>query len=173
VVKIDATAPALTVPQSPVIVNATDPTGTDVATYPVSSSDPDPGDDRTIACTPPAPHHFGIGDTTVSCQATDQAGNTSPAGQFVIRVQGAGRQLVDLHAAVQGVGPGTSLTRLVERAQRQLADGNPHEAGETLDYFIAELKILRGRTIPATQADQLIADAYRIQTVLGFCPPGA
>ena len=38
VVKIDATAPTLTVPQSPVIVNATAPTGTDVATYPVSSN---------------------------------------------------------------------------------------------------------------------------------------
>jgi hypothetical protein len=170
-VKIDATAPALTVPSSPVTVNAVDPTGTDVTSYPISSSDPDPGDDRTIVCTPPAPHHFGIGDTTVSCQATDQAGNTTPAEQFIVRVQGAGRQLVDLHAAVQDVGLGNSLTRIVERAQRQLANRNPHEAGETLDYFIAEVTVLSGWTIPAAQADQLIADAHRIQTVLGYRRP--
>jgi hypothetical protein len=172
-VKIDTTAPTLTVPQSPVTVNATDPTGTDVAAYPISSSDPDPGDDRTITCTPPAPHHFGIGDTTVSCQATDHAGNTSSAGQFIVRVQDAGPQLVDLHAAVQGVGPGKSLATTVERAQRQLASGHPRGAGETLDHFIAEVNAQRGKTIPATQADHLIADAHRIQTVLGYRPPGA
>jgi HYR domain len=119
-VKIDTTTPSLTVPASPYLVDATSATGAVVTTYPVSASDPDPGDTPSITCGPAPPHQFGIGDTSVTCFATDQAGNATSARSFTLRVKGAAEQLTDLAGAVQGVGPGGSLSAKVRTAEHGL-----------------------------------------------------
>jgi hypothetical protein len=165
-VNIDTTAPVLTVPAHPVPVNATDPAGTLVSSYPVVASDPDPGDDPSVSCTPPAPHRFAIGDTTVACQATDQAGNTG-AAQFTVHVAGAVEQLDLLATEVQGVGPGNSLSAKVASARRKLGQGDTAGACAELTAFVNEVTAQAGKKIPTNQADQLIAAAQRIRAVIG------
>ena len=78
----DATPPALTL--SPTIVaEATSASGAAVA-YTVTATD---NDDPTpdVDCTPASGSTFALGQTTVSCTATDDAGN-STTGSFVVRV---------------------------------------------------------------------------------------
>lgn len=84
-VALDTARPSLALPSAPVVLTATGPAGTSVSGYHVTASDPDLGDAPSIACTPPAPAQFPIGDTPVTCTATDRAGNSS-TGQFVVRV---------------------------------------------------------------------------------------
>jgi hypothetical protein len=74
VVKLDTTAPSLTVP-SAMTVSATGPSGA-VATFTVTATDnldPSP----TKVCTPASGSTFPIGTTTVNCTATDVAGNST------------------------------------------------------------------------------------------------
>ncbi|MGZ4394507.1 MAG: HYR domain-containing protein [Gaiellaceae bacterium] len=100
-IKRDATPPSLSVPAG-VVVNATSPAGA-VVSFAVSASDgidPSP----TAACAPGSGGVFAIGATTVSCTATDAAGNAATAS-FQVHVKGAGEQLADLAAAVEGWGP--------------------------------------------------------------------
>jgi hypothetical protein len=81
---IDTTLPVLSLPGSPVTVQGAS-TGRTLSSFPVSAADPDAGDSATVSCNPMAPHTFPVGSTTVSCIATDRAGNTT-AGSFTVRV---------------------------------------------------------------------------------------
>jgi subtilisin-like proprotein convertase family protein len=73
VIVVDTTPPALTVPAT-ISVLATSPAGA-VVTFTASASDTVDG---TLAptCDPPSGSTFRIGTTTVTCTATDNAGNT-------------------------------------------------------------------------------------------------
>jgi hypothetical protein len=110
---LDSTAPTITVP-APITVNATSPSGANV-TYTVTATD-DTDPNPLLTCTPLSGSLFPIGETTVSCVATDAAGNTGTAS-FKVTVEGAAEQLADLRHAVQDAGPGTSLVDKVEAAQ--------------------------------------------------------
>ena len=72
-VKIDLTAPTLTLP-STVTAEATSPTGATVS-YAASGSDSLSGIDG-FSCIPASSFTFPIAATAVSCSATDKAGNT-------------------------------------------------------------------------------------------------
>src|SRR5262249_6367258 len=79
----DTIAPTLSLPASPITVDATSPTGAAV-TYTATvtdNEDPNP----TIACTPTSGSTFPIGDTTVTCTGTDASGNVA-TGSFVVHV---------------------------------------------------------------------------------------
>jgi hypothetical protein len=81
-VKIDKTAPNLSLGN--ITTEATGPSGATV-TYAASASDNfDPN--VTPSCLPTSGSTFQLGSTTVSCSATDQAGNTAN-GSFQITVQ--------------------------------------------------------------------------------------
>lgn len=78
----DTTAPSLTVPAD-LSVPATGATGA-VVSYSVTAEDlADPA--PVVSCTPPSGSLFAIGPTTVSCTATDAAGNSQSAS-FTVRV---------------------------------------------------------------------------------------
>ena len=109
---------------------------------------------------------FPIGETTVSCAATDAAGNTGTAS-FKVTVEGAAEQLAGLRHAVQDVGPGTSLVDKVEAAQGAYRAGDEARSCEILLAFINEVKAQAGKKIPAGMAISLIADATRISAVIG------
>ncbi|HEV2528541.1 MAG TPA: Ig-like domain-containing protein [Thermomicrobiales bacterium] len=88
----DDTAPILTVPATPIGVEATSSAGASVPFSVTATDDVDDADDLTIACTTdgqPAVSGdvFPIGTTTVSCTATDTAGNSSAAKTFTITVR--------------------------------------------------------------------------------------
>lgn len=81
--RIDRTAPTLQVPP-PIEVLATSPNGATV-NYQVSATDNlDPA--PTVTCSPPSGSVFPIGVTTVSCTASDAAGNTTQKS-FTVTVQ--------------------------------------------------------------------------------------
>ena len=81
-VKIDLTAPTLTLP-SPT-AEATGPSGASVS-YDASASDSLSGV-NTFSCTPASGSMFPLGNSTVSCSAKDKAGNAL-SGTFSVTVQ--------------------------------------------------------------------------------------
>jgi uncharacterized delta-60 repeat protein len=159
----DLTPPVLTVPAS-VMADATGPTGATVS-FVVSATD-DEDLSPAVLCAPPSGSLFPIGDTTVSCTATDDAGNGTSAG-FPVHVKGAAEQLAELERAVAGVGPGRSLGNKVRKAAAFLAKHDLRSAIQTLKAFIREVKAQAGKSIPPALAAELVATATRIIHVLG------
>jgi outer membrane protein assembly factor BamB len=76
----DNTAPTLTVPNA-IAAPASSSSGAAVS-FSVSATDPD--DEATVSCTPTSGSIFPVGITTVSCTATDTAGNTTRASFPVV-----------------------------------------------------------------------------------------
>ena len=160
---VDTTAPTLTLPANKV-VDATRLGGA-VVSYTATATDTvDPS--PAVTCSPPSGSLFAIGTTTVGCSATDASGNAATS-TFVVRVKGAAGQLDDLAGAVEGVGPGKSLSETVAAAQWFVAHSQTKAACLTLTAFNLEVRAQSGKKIPATQAVMLIADANRIKSVLG------
>jgi uncharacterized delta-60 repeat protein len=122
----------------------------------------------SVVCTPPSGSTFAIGTTMVACTVTDSDDANSPvSATFTVHVKGAAEQLSDLHTAVQGVGPGTSLADKAQEAQASLAAGTLADTCGTLGAFIREVQAQAGKKISDAQAVQLVATATRIQAVLG------
>jgi hypothetical protein len=147
-----------------ITVNATGPSGTTVP-YTVTATDdllPNPNPE----CAPSAGSLFAIGDTSVTCTATDLGGNTATAS-FVVTVRGADNQLVDLRTAVDGIGPGYSLINKISYVQTALASNDVPGGCAILSAFVNEVDAQSGKKVPVDTAAALIADASRIQAVLG------
>lgn len=160
----DTTPPVITVPAE-ITRDATTPAGTTVE-FTASATDENPTS-PAVTCAPPSGSVYPIGVTTVNCHATDNAGNIG-AASFTVTVRGAAEQLATLLDDVQGVGPGTSLADKVMAAQAAYTASDPARAGEVLNAFINQVKALSGKGITDLgTADALIADATRIQAVLG------
>lgn len=81
---LDTTPPVVTVPNSPVVAEATGRDGA-VVTFSATATDPDNGA-VPVDCTPPSGSTFPLGSTTVTCTATDPAGNVGTAS-FTVVVQ--------------------------------------------------------------------------------------
>jgi surface antigen len=151
-----------------ITANATSASGA-ILSYPLPAvTDPDDATAPAPDCSPAPGSAFTIGTTTVTCTATDPDDSNSPVStSFTVIVKGAADQLSDLYQAVQGVGPGDSLSSKIQQAESYLAAGDIIDATSTLDAFINEVTAQTGKKIPASTAAQLIADARRIQAVLG------
>jgi probable HAF family extracellular repeat protein len=162
VVTIDVVAPLMQMPANPTI-DATSPSGASVS-YSASAFDL-VTTTPVVACAPPSTSMFAIGDTTVQCTATDDAGNVAQAA-FVVRVRGAAEQLGNLAAAVEGVGPGTSLADKLGDAAVAVSRGDNASASAILKAFARQVAAQSGKTIPTNKASDLIATATQIRTVL-------
>jgi hypothetical protein len=153
---------------SDVTVDATSPAGAAV-----NYTNPAASDENlatvTVSCLPASGQTFAIGDTTVTCTATDTDGdaNSPVTNTFNVHVKGAAEQLADLANAVIGVGPGTSLADKVAAAQAYLAAGDTSDACSTLNAFINEVKAQSSKSIPHDTASSLIASAQQIEAVIG------
>ncbi|MGI8999580.1 MAG: HYR domain-containing protein, partial [Candidatus Limnocylindria bacterium] len=99
---VDYTAPTITVPTD-MTVEATSGSGATV-TYSASASDLVDGS-MTPTCTPASGGTFALGTTTVTCEATDNAGNTV-SKTFTITVQDTTAPAITVPAnmTVQGTG---------------------------------------------------------------------
>jgi len=173
VVRVDTTPPTLTVPPSPLTVNATSAAGA-VVTYTVSASDIlDPA--PVITCAPPSGSTLPIGTTTVTCTATDRAGNSTlkTFTVTVINVPGAVTQLNALITKVNGLsiqsGYKSSLVGKLNTAKSALAAGNVAGACAALNDFIQDVTSQSGKKLTAAQATSLRTDAQVIKTTLR-CP---
>ena len=155
--------PSLQLPAD-MTVNATSPLGTTVSYSVTATDDNDPSPE--IVCSPASGTTFPIGTTLVSCTATDDLG-LADTGTFSVTVVGAEGQLTDLLLAIDGVGPGKSLSAKVRNAQAALASGDTRAACNILGAFINEVEAQSAKSLTAGQANQLIGDAARIQAVLG------
>jgi hypothetical protein len=78
----DSTPPVLRLPGT-ITVAATSRQGARVSYTVTATDDTDPH--PTVSCSPPSGGVFPLGDTTVSCTATDASGNRAP-GSFHVRV---------------------------------------------------------------------------------------
>lgn len=148
--------------------NATSTSGATLSYQPPAVTDPDDTAPPAPDCSPGAGSVFPIGTTTVTCTATDPNDSNSPVHtSFAVTVTGPSDQLADVYKAVQGVGTGNSLSSKIRQAESYLAAGDITDASSTLDAFINEVSAQAGKSIPADQASQLIADARRIQAAMG------
>lgn len=96
-IKRDATAPTISVPAN-ITLAATSNAGA-VATYTASALDAlDPS--VTATCAPASGSTFAIGQTTVTCTATDGAGNAATPATFTVTVEDTTAPTIDAHAAV-------------------------------------------------------------------------
>ena len=167
ILRIDESAPSLRVRD--VTVPATSPGGALVHTYPVSAGDNlDPA--PVIRCAPPAPQLFAPDSTTtVTCSATDRAGNAAHRG-FEIHVSGAAEQIRALRTRLAGM---AILARAQRRLDSDLARGlralqrhRPRRACARLHAFLRQVdRYARHGTLSATQAERLRADGSRIASV--------
>jgi len=81
---VDTTAPELTVPAD-IVAEATSASGA-VVTFTATATDAvDPS--PSVSCSPASGDTFPIGETLVTCTATDAAGNVSAAKTFTVTVQ--------------------------------------------------------------------------------------
>lgn len=162
---VDTSPPTLTVPAS-IVADATDPTGAFVP-YVTSATDL-VGVVGDVVCIPSS-QQFPIGLTTVSCSASDAAGNTA-TGSFGVTVKGAADQVGDLGDAVNDLpdsGVGTGLGAKLNSVSNALASGNQNAACAGLGAFINQVRAQAGKKIPRAEAQRLIAEAERVRTVIG------
>lgn len=80
--------------------------------------------------------------------------------------KGASVTLAGLSLAVQGIGPGASLSSKVAHARAELAAGHITAVRNTVAAFIREVRAQTGKTITQGTASQLIAIANRVQALL-------
>jgi hypothetical protein len=158
----DTTPPVVTVPVG-LTTDATASVGA-VLSYAASATD-DVDGAVPISCSPPSGSTFPIGTTTVTCTATDAAGNGASA-TFDVYVKGAAAQLADLESAVEGVGPGTSFADRVGDARATLSSGKLREACELLAALGHQIAAQEGKSITEQQAAELLATVARIRAVL-------
>jgi hypothetical protein len=163
-INIDFTPPVLEVPGA-IVVAATTANGAAV-TYSASATDNFSA--PTPACSESSGSVFPVGTTTVSCTASDLAGNSASAA-FTITVRGVAEQLVDLIERLRRTPLQPAVeARLIATLQEALDD--PRRSTtlcRVLRAFSVLVQLQSGRAIPPALAAELAADAHRIRMVIG------
>lgn len=167
---VDTTKPVLSLPGD-IIVDATSPQGATV-TYLVSATDAVSAT-PVVTCTMASGSVFPIGTTTVTCDATDAAGNTT-TGDFTVLVQAAAAQVSQLMVTVQAFNLQQGISNSLDakltnilNALNGATTGNTAAVCNQLGAFINESTAQSGKKLTVAQADQLIAAAQQIQAVIG------
>jgi hypothetical protein len=121
-------------------------------------------DPPAAVCMPSSGSTFAIGNTPVTCTATDVDDYNSPAHRtFWVTVVGAPGQLAALHWDVRDYGPALANTVLI--AEHAVDTENTPRACLALDAFIIEVQT-RIPPLPPVARAYLIAAAAQIQAVL-------
>jgi TolB protein len=165
----DITPPTLSLPGD-IIVNATTADGAQV-TFEVSATDETDPIPPVVSCDPVSGSPFPIGTTTVTCTATDEAGNTA-SGSFDVIVQGATEQVTDLKDEIANLnlpaGTKSSLSATLQQAQSSIEADNVTAALGQLDAFISQVKAQQQRgKLSSQEAAELISSAEQIKVVVG------
>jgi len=164
----DTLAPTFSPPQN-VTVPAINASGAFVTYTPPTATDPTPP--ATVSCSPVSGSTFPIGVTTVTCTAIDGAGNTGTA-TFTVTVTGASGQFTTLIAKVNGL-PGVAsglknaLTAKLQDAKKLIDQGNTTGGCNKFKDFITQVQRESGKGLTVAQANDLLADANRVSTVIG------
>jgi HYR domain len=161
-IRIDKTPPVVSVP-APITVSATSPAGAAV-NYQSGATD-NLDQSPAVACTPASGGIFPIGTTTVTCTATDVAGNTATK-QFTVKVLGAAEQLDLLRIAATGVGSGTSLADKVKQIQKAVAEGKSNTCSLLNDFLGMVATQLNQKKLTSAQAASLTRQANNLKGTL-------
>jgi Tol biopolymer transport system component len=193
----DTTPPVITVPDD-IVVEATSEQGAEV-TYTVTAQDnvdgnatleedgstitqDDIGGDIDISCEPASGSVFPIGDTTVECSATDEAGNEGTAS-FTVTVNPPPSPLTPAQEAIDELisiienlddnvpqDVKASLIAVLNEVLNILNDNNPdndESVCRTLDAFINQVNANeRSDTLTADDADELSTQGEEIRNAL-------
>ena len=163
---VDHQPPLLTVPAS-FAVNATGPGGA-VVTYTATATDNVDGA-VTPVCSKPSGSLFPIGDTVVTCSATDAHHNASAPQAFTVHVKGAAEQLGDLLQTVvqRKLGPGFSLPDKLRALLALVATNHKPAFCLATKAVDLEVKAQAGKKLTTADAAALRADIARIESVEG------
>ena len=163
----DDVPPALSLPQFPIVVPADRPDGA-VVTYTVTATDAD-DPNPTVSCSPASGSLFPIGDTTVTCQASDASGNVA-TGSFSVHVQGVDEQFAELKSIVDNFDMDRKVRRDLQdklAAVRSALDtGRTRTACSVLQGFVNEVRDEIGKGLTVDLAGVLVERANRIRGVL-------
>jgi hypothetical protein len=163
----DTTAPVVTVPAD-MTVDATGKAGATVSYTASASDDVDPS--PSLTCVPASGSVFPIGTTTVTCTATDDAGNSASA-TFSVHVRDAGEQIVALidktlaFLDLPSLGP--VLKARLTTAANALIAGNKAAACTALNLYKLAVQAAPASAFTPVEKSKLIADANRIRAVIG------
>ncbi len=167
VIVVDTQSPNLACPTSQV-VDATGPGGV-VVNFSPTTSDNCPGA-ISVSCMPDSGTVFAIGSTSVTCSAKDASENSTSCS-FNVTIRGVADQINSLTTLVNGFNLpsaiGNSLVSKLSNAQTQFSVRNTKAACNVIDAFINEVSAQTGKKITADQANQMIANALRINAVMG------
>jgi hypothetical protein len=159
---LDVEPPTITVPAD-MRVNATSPSGA-LANYRISSSD-NVGV-TSVSCTQASGTAFPIGPTTVTCTASDAAGNTA-SKSFMITVIGPHEQIDDLMAYVLGRNyPNGTTNPLVNQLRAAYGANDNHVSCTKMSDFI-NMVVKKGDPITSDESSYMIGEAKRIMGALG------
>jgi Tol biopolymer transport system component len=163
----DDVPPALSLPQFPIVVPADRPDGA-VVTYTVTATDAD-DPNPTVSCSPASGSVFPIGDTTVTCQASDASGNVA-TGSFSVHVQGIDEQLGELKWMVDTFDMDrkvrADLQDKLAAVRAALDTGRTRTACSVFQGFVNEVQDESGKGLTVDLADVLAERASRIRGVL-------
>jgi len=160
----DVEAPTIVVPEN-FTVNATTLTG-GVVNYNIASHD-NVGV-VSIDCSKISGTSFPMGDTNVTCTASDAAGN-SVSGSFVVSVLNAPLQMQNLVEYIRGLGaPAGTTDPLVNQvlAAEGSSQTDNHVACVKMNDFISMVS-KKGRDLPYGSTGFMTSEATRIIGVLG------
>jgi Tol biopolymer transport system component len=162
----DDVPPVLTMPQFPIVVPADRPDGA-IVTYVVTASDaadPNPA----VSCSPASGAVFPIGDTTVTCTATDASGNIA-TGSFSVHVQGVDEQLDELQWMVDTFDMDedvrANLRDKVAVIRAALDGGRTRTACNVLRAFVNEVRDESGAGLSVDLAAVLVERGARLRSV--------
>jgi uncharacterized delta-60 repeat protein len=168
----DTTKPVIS-PTGNVAVNATGPAGT-IVNYALPTATDIVDGTVPVICTPAPGQTFAIGSTTVTCAATDHAGNTATR-RFTVIVLSAAQQISALKTKVNSapeLGTSTS-TRLVRstliRDLNSALSSTQATACAAITKFIGDVQANTAPLGPITAANSTLwgSDATRIRAVRG------
>jgi HYR domain/WD40-like Beta Propeller Repeat len=164
----DDVPPALSLPQFPIVVPADRPDGA-VVTYTVTATDAD-DPNPAVSCSPASGSVFPIGDTTVTCKATDASGNVA-TGSFSVHVQGVDEQLGELKWMVDTFDMDRKVRadlqdKLAAVRRAALDTGRTGTACSVLKGFVNEVRDESGKGLTIDLAAVLAERANRIRGVL-------
>ncbi len=163
---LDVAPPSIDVP-SAMTVNATTPEGA-VVNFETHAND-NVGV-ASFSCSQSSGSVFPVGKTTVSCTATDAAGNVATAS-FDVTVLGANDQIANLIARVSGMnldnGVANPILAQLRTAYRSPGSNDPHVSCIKMGDVIDKLSAASASEIAPEAQAQMIGDARRIMVVLG------
>jgi PKD repeat protein len=159
---LDTQRPSVSVPANISVYNTTGQAGAVVTYGAPMVTDNAPG--VTWSCTPPSGTFFQLGTTTVTCKATDTAGNTTTATFTVTVVPTTQYLLIELRGdtvtLVTNPTAERALLATLDKVQQYVRAGNSLMAYMTMLQFVVQVeRYADARSVTPTAAVQLLVQA--------------